>query len=180
MASAGVIALLTACGGEQEGPSAQQAQVYMNGLGGRGMMLRPGTDANTLYVDAMALKSKGDCAAAVPKLRQVAAIGPGYEDAQTGLGECLLEGTKGPDLSADYLEGLTWLRRAADAGWPEAQGQLAYAHALGPNAIRNAEEADYWLALYHMNTGKSRVGFVPLPDKQLAAIDAAIDRKSVV
>jgi TPR repeat protein len=171
---AGVMVLLTACGGDQEGPSAKQAQVYMNGLGGRGLVLRPGPDANALYVDAMALKAKGDCAAAIPKLRQVAGIGPGYEDAQTALGECLLTATKGSELSADYLEGLTWLRRAADAGWPEAQGRLAFAHAVGPAAIRNAEEAAYWLALYRMNTGKSRVGFISLPDDQLAAIDAAV------
>jgi len=166
--------LLTACGGDQEGPSPKQAQVYMNGLDGTGVVLRPGTDVNALYVDGMALKSKGDCAGAVRKLRQVAAIGPGYENAQTGLGECLLGTNKGSELSADYLEGLTWLRRAADAGWAEAQGRLAYAHALGPVAIRNAEEAAYWLALYRTNSGRSRVGFVPLPDDQLAAVDAAI------
>ena len=146
----------------------------MNGLGGRGTMLRPGTDTNALYADAMALKAKGDCANAIPKLRQIAGLGPGYEGAQTALGECLLRGAGNADISSDYLEGLTWLRRAADGGWPEAQGRLAFAHAVGPTAIRNPEEAGYWLALYQANTGKSRVGFVPLPADQLASIDTAI------
>ena len=160
--------------GDHEGPNEKQAELYMQGLGGRGMVLRPGTDANALYASAVALKNKGDCAGAVPKLRQVANLGPGYEDAQTALGECLLQMAGNSDLSSDYLEGLTWLRRAADGGWPEAQARLAYAHALGPNAIRNSDEAAYWLGLYQMNPDKSRVGFVPFPADQIAAIEATL------
>src|SRR5579883_2039750 len=81
---------LAACGGEREGPDEKEAKLYMRGLGDRGNVLRPGTDANALYASAMALKAKGDCKGATVKLRQVAAIGPGYEDAQTALGECLI------------------------------------------------------------------------------------------
>lgn len=173
LVAVGAALLMAACGGGHEGPSPDQAQAYMHGLE-KGSTLKPGTDVNALYADAMALKAKGDCTAAVPRLRQVAALGPGYEGAQTGLGECLIQGAPGADLSADYLEGLTWLRRAGDAGWPEAQADLADAHALGPTAIRNAEEAGFWLALYKMNTGKSRVGFVAMPKAQLAAVAAAI------
>jgi TPR repeat protein len=166
--------LLAACGGEREGPSAEEARMYMKGLNGKDVALRPGTDANALYANAMALKFKGDCAGAIPKLRRVANLGPGFEDAQTALGECLIAGTKGDDFTSDYSEAVTWLMRAAQAGWPEAQGQLAYAHALGPMAIRNAEEAAYWLALYQDNPNKARVGFAPMPDERLARITAAI------
>ena len=166
-------ALLAACGG-REGPNDQQAQMYMAGLGGRGVMLRAGIDPNAVYGEAITLKAKGDCPGAVIKLRQVAPLGPGYENAQTALGDCLLQGAGGADLSADYLDGLTWLRRAGDAGWPEAQARLAAAHGLGPTAIRNSEESAYWLALYRANTGKSRVGFVALSAEQMAAIETAI------
>ena len=64
----------------------------------------------TVVVDAKGYK------AAALKLRLPANIGPGYENAQTALGDCLLKIAGTSDLSSDYLEGLTWLRRAADAG----------------------------------------------------------------
>jgi hypothetical protein len=173
MAAACAAVLLSGCGGDN-GPSPQEARVYMKGLDGQDTALKPGTDVNALYADAMSLKGKGDCAHAVPKLRQVAGLGPGYENAQTALGDCLLRGAKDPDLSADNYEGLMWLRRAADAGWAEAQGALAEFQALGPAAARNTDEAAYWLALYLGNPGKARVGFTPLAEDRLAAIKAAI------
>jgi hypothetical protein len=165
--------VMAGCGGGPKGPGPDEAKAYMKGLEGRGGALRPGPDANALYTEGMTLKAKGDCAGAAPKLRQVAGLGGGYESAQTALGECLLAGDT-TDLSADYLEGLTWLRRAADAGWPEAQARLAYVHAVGPKTIRNADESAYWLALYRTNTGKARVGFMPFPPGQLAEIDLAL------
>jgi TPR repeat protein len=175
-ALAGTLLLaLAACGHDgPPRPSERQAELYMSGLGGRGVVLRAGTDVNALYGEAMNLKARGDCAAAVPKLRPVANLGVGYENAQTALGECLLQAAGSSDLSADYLEGLTWLRRAGDAGWPEGQFRLAMAHALGPTAIRNQAEAAYWLALYNDNAGKARVGFVAPTASQVAALEAAI------
>lgn len=167
-------ALLAGCGSNSSEPNQKQAELYMQGLGGRGVVLRTGTDVNRLYAEAIARKAKGDCAGAIPNLQRVANLGPGYEDAQTALGECLLQKASTTELSADYFEGLTWLRRAADAGWPEAQFQLARAHALGPAAIRNADEAGYWYALYNGNSGKMRVGFIAPPMPEIAAVDAAI------
>jgi hypothetical protein len=168
VAAAGMGAAMAGCS-SHDGPGPNEARGYIKGLNGSEKGLRPGSDANTAYADAMALKAHGDCAGAVPKLRQVAALGPGYEGAQTALGECVIQPTK-TDMTSDYAEGLMWLLRAADSGWPEAQAQLAYAYALGPTAIRNANEAAYWLALYRGNTGKSRVGFVPMPADQLSAV----------
>jgi hypothetical protein len=166
---------LAACGSDgPPRPDSRQAEIYMNGLGGRGVAVRPGTDINAVYAEAIGLKDRGDCAAATPKLRMVANMGVGYENAQTALGECLLQVTAISELSADYLEGLTWLRRAGDAGWPEAQFRLATAHALGPTVIRNEDEAAYWFALYNTNTGKSRVGFISPSGAQIAAVDTAL------
>jgi TPR repeat protein len=134
-------------------------------------MIRAGQDANAAYSQGLDLKTQGNCAAAIVKLRPVANLGPGYENAQTALGACLLDvGAKNRELSSDYLDGLTWLSRAADAGWPEAQGALAAAHTFGPTAIRSGEEAAYWLALYENNTGKSRIGFTPMAQADLNAI----------
>jgi hypothetical protein len=166
-------ALLAACGGER-GPSEAQAESYMKRLSGPQSTLRPGSDANAAYADAMAAKARGDCAGAIALLRQVANLGPGYEGAQTALGDCLLQSAAAPAPSADSDGGLTWLRRAADAGWPDAQFRLARAYALGPAAIRNLEEAAFWFALYQINTGKSRVGFAPPPSDQVTALSAAI------
>jgi TPR repeat protein len=168
------VALAACSSGEREGPSAAEAKVYMKGLNGRDVALRPGSDANAIYAEAMALKAKGDCAGAIPKLRRVAALGPGYEDAQTALGVCLLETSKSPDFGSDYSEAMTWLLRAGEAGWPEAQGELAGVYALGPTAVRNLDEAGYWLALYRDNPAKARVGFVPMAEDRLAAIQHAV------
>lgn len=165
--------VLAACGG----PSARdrQAGVTITGIDGRVSIIRPGQDANAAYSQGLDLKTKGDCAGAILKLRPVANLGPGYENAQTALGACLIQArASDTELSSEYLDGLTWLRRAADAGWPEAQGTLAGAHAFGPATIRNGEEAAYWLALYEGNTGKSRVGFTPLAATDLAAVNRTL------
>jgi hypothetical protein len=145
---------------------------------GRVSIIRPGPDANAAYSEGLDLKAKGDCAGAIAKLRPIANIGPGYENAQTALGVCLLQSAaKNGDLSSDYLEGLTWLRRAGDAGWPEAQGALALAHGFGPTGIRNGEEAAYWLTLYDTNPSKSRIGFVPVAPADIAAVGKSLSAK---
>ncbi|MHB1207047.1 MAG: hypothetical protein ACYCZX_15875 [Rhodospirillaceae bacterium] len=176
--SVGVVALLAAalcgCGGGRERGEMSEPGMLIGGPDGRGSMIRPGVDANVAYGQGVELKAKGDCKAAVLKLRGPANLGPGYENAQTALGECLLQNAGGADLSSDYLEGLTWLRRAADGGWPEAQAMLAYAHVAGPAALRNAGEAAYWLALYVTNPTKARVGFTPFDSGALATIRAAL------
>ena len=151
-----------------------ESALLIGGPDGRGSLIRPGVDANAAYTEGVDLKTKGDCKAAALKLRLPANIGPGYENAQTALGDCLLKIAGTSDLSSDYLEGLTWLRRAADAGFPEAQAVLADAHANGPAALRNFAEAAYWLALYDANSGKARVGFIPYDPQALAAIRAKI------
>ncbi len=161
------------CGGQSE--SRDQRGVAYQGIDGRITVIRPGDDSNKAFTEGMDLKTKGDCAGAIQKLRPVANIGVGYESAQTALGDCLLRtGVTGGETSADYLDGLTWLRRAADAGWPEAQGHLAIAYAKGPGSVRNGEEAAYWLALYRSNPSKSRIGFTPLPAADIASVQNSL------
>ena len=175
LAVAGLLAaVLCGCGGGRERGDGNEPGMLIGGPDGRGSMIRLGVDANALYSQGMDLKAKGDCKAAVLKLRGPANLGPGYENAQTALGECLLQNAGGGDLSSDYLEGLTWLRRAADGGWPEAQAALAQTHVAGPSALRNTAEAAYWLALYDINPGKARIGFTPFDPAALAAIRAAL------
>ena len=174
LAASGMMTL-AACGSGERGPRRDQgATFYEAGVGGRGVLLRPGEDLNAAYSAAIDLKTKGDCAGASMRLRPIASLGPGYENAQTALGECLIQTGAASELSANYLEGLAWLRRAGDAGWPEAQGKLAQTHAFGPAAIRSGDEAAYWLALYDANTGKSRIGFLPLKPTVLDSIRSTI------
>lgn len=140
-------------------------------------MIDPSQDPNAAYAQGLDLKNDGKCPAAIQKLRPVANMGPGYENAQTALGSCLLiVGNRNGELTSDYLDGLTWLRRAADAGWPEAQGELARVHLRGPEAVRNGPEAAYWLTLYEVNQGKMRIGFVGISDAEVAAMEAAMSK----
>ena len=136
-------------------------------------MLQPRQDSNANYAQGLDLKNAGNCKAAIEKLRPVANLGPGYENAQTALGACLLVvGMKDGETTADYLDGMMWLRRAADAGWPEAQGALAEVHFQGPAMLRNGVEAAYWLTLYQVNQGKIHIGFVP--QKNADAMERAL------
>ncbi|MBL8644197.1 MAG: sel1 repeat family protein, partial [Rhodospirillaceae bacterium] len=166
---------LSACGsgGPERGPNNRDAGMYVQGLGGNMAVIRPGPSANQAYSAGMEQKKAGDCKGAVDKLRPVANLGPGYENAQFALGECLLP--TGPNPASDQvLEAMMWLTRAAEGGWTEAQGRLAYVYALGPTAQRNLDEAAYWLAVYRGNASLARIGFTPLEPAQDAAIAAAV------
>ncbi len=174
---------LTACGGgdrQDRGDGGRDVGgIYEPGVGGRGLIVRPGADPNKIFTEAMDLKTKGDCAKAAIQLRRVVMMGPGYENAQTALGECLTQTDAGAEASSDYLEGTVWLRRAADAGWPEAQGRLAQIYSFGPASVRNGTEAAYWLALYNANPSKSRIGFVALDTTALDAVRKTLSTAEV-
>ncbi len=121
-----------------------------------------GFNLNQAYATATELHARGKCREAAAIYFQVAMQGKGYEDAQYRLGECLIRLAGTADFSTDYLEGLVWLRRAAEAGWPEAQGALAVQYLEGPQNMRNPVEAAMWLNLYENNIGQKRLGFTPL------------------
>ena len=174
---------LAACGGgdreNRETRDREVGGIYEPGLNGHGMIIRPGADPNKIFTEAMDLKTKGDCTRAAIQFRRVVMMGPGYENAQTALGECLTQSGEGTEPTSDYLEGIVWLRRAADAGWPEAQGRLAQVYAFGPGPVRNGGEAAYWLALYDTNPGKSRIGFMPLDVTALATVKTALSAAEI-
>jgi TPR repeat protein len=168
---ASIVALgLAACGGAPRGGMERdrdESMVVAMRADGTSVAVRPGRDPNGAYIQATEFKAKGDCATAIKLLRPVARLGPGYENAQTALGDCLLESAETRD------EGATWITRAADAGWPEAQASLAF-YFGGESAAHNGEEAAYWLALYDANPNKARVGFQPPDLKVIAAVRAAL------
>lgn len=179
---AAALLALAACGSDRSPRDRgdRDGGIAVAGIDGRISVIRPGQDANAAYTEALDLKTKGDCPGAIVKLRPVANLGPGYENAQTELGTCLIkDAAKDGELSSDYLEGLTWLRRAGEAGWPEAQGALALAHARGPTAIRNGEEAAYWMTLYKNNPGQARVGFTPISPEDLATLEKSLSAQDL-
>ncbi len=158
---------LVGCGGGRRGDPRDGSVIVQQRADGTQVAVRPGRDPNDAYIQATELKAKGDCANAIALLRPVARLGPGYENAQTALGECLVAQADTTD------EGAVWLTRAADAGWPEAQAALAlYYGSQAPE--RNTGEAAYWLALYDSNPSKARIGFrAPAPDR-IAALHASL------
>ncbi len=115
------------------------------------------------YVRAVQMHNAGDCAGASKLLYRVAVQGSGYEDAQRRLGECNIV-LAGGDRTK-YMDGIVWLRRAAEAGWPEAQGALAYEYAAG--IMADPIEAAKWLTLYDKNPKTKRLGFTPTSPEKL-------------
>lgn len=143
------------CGGRR-GPPPDDRIVVGRNADGTPQTVRTGRDPNAAYIQAIALKDQGDCPGAIVLLKPVAGLGPGYETAQTALGECLLT----QDDTRE--EGVTWLTRAADAGWPEAQFALAEYYSADSPA-HDGVTAAYWLALFDNNPIQARIGFRP-PD----------------
>ncbi|MCB2106622.1 MAG: hypothetical protein KDE14_02925 [Rhodobacteraceae bacterium] len=162
--------LVSCGGGGRRGPDSREAGQISRDLGPPGgAPVRPGPSANDAYVNGLNARRDGKCDLAAEILKPVANLGPGYEGAQFALGDCLTR-TAATSASTSFADGLTWLIRAADAGWAEAQGRLAEIYALGPDDMRKPEEAAYWLALYVSNTQKARIGFEPLPADSLKRI----------
>ncbi len=122
------------------------------------------------YVRAVELQGQGDCQKASKLLYRVAMQGAGYEDAQRRLGECTIALAAGDRTK--YMDGIVWLRRAAEAGWPEAQGSLAYEYATG--SMADPVEAARWLILYENNPKMKRLGFTPMAADKLARTRARI------
>jgi len=165
--------VLASCGGERRGPDRREAGQFSRDLGAGPQQVRSGPSANEAYVSGINARTEGNCALAIDILRPVANLGPGYEGAQFALGDCLVR-TAPTTTATAFADGMTWLIRAADAGWAEAQGRLAEIYAIGANEMRNLDEAAYWISLYRLNAQKARIGFQPLPDATEKAIMAAL------
>lgn len=149
-----------------------------NGQRGPGAGARPQQpNINDVFARGVELHEAEDCRKAVPHLYQAAFHGPGYEDAQWRLGECLMRRAQPAISSTQYLEGLVWIRRAAEAGWPEAQARLAVAYTH--DGLMRPVEAAMWLTLRDQNVRRSRIGFVSLPPETLANIRARLSPSQI-
>ncbi len=114
--------------------------------------------AGTLYSNTISQADGGDCSVDnISVLTCFSYRGHGYEGAQTSLGQCLLRGGK-------TAEGLTWLTRAANAGWPDAQKLLARIYFDGKLAKQDNVEAATWNSLYMRNPSLLSLGVRPESD----------------
>ena len=139
-----------------------------------------GDRLTAMYARAQRLTAEGRCGEVEDLLFYLAMQGRGFEDTQTWLGNCILASlpadtiTTGQTPSARLLEGLLWLRRAAEAGRPEAQVALAGLYLEGPVMMRDPYEAAMWLALYERNMAKIRLDFAPPPDDEIDRLTALL------
>ncbi|WP_281301068.1 MULTISPECIES: hypothetical protein [unclassified Iodidimonas] len=136
--------------------------------------------SSRLYSQAIEMKRNGNCNGAMPLFYRLANRGGGFELAQYHLADCLLRIATPSITNTDWLEGLIWLRRSAEAGAPEAQGLLAHLYATGPGDIANKTEAAMWFSLYEKNPARKKPGFsYALTPAQQAAILKALDAETL-
>jgi len=116
--------------------------------------------AGTRYSDTMDAANSGDCS---PEIISVLTCysyrGHGYEGAQTALGQCLIKDKKS-------TQGMQWLTRAADAGWPDAQKALATIYLDGSTGTTDPVQAGKWANLYRKNPSLLSLGVQP--DKKIS------------
>src|SRR5690554_5304059 len=147
----GAMALaLAACGGEG-GPRKRDAD-------GRVLPTPAEMDpTSTLYAQAVQRAAQGDCdEQTFNVLTCFAYRGHGYEGAQTALGQCHL-------AAGDKVEGATWVGRAANAGWADAQKLLARLYLRGDGLTENPVEGAKWAKLYSRNPSLLSLGVQPDP-----------------
>ncbi|MFQ5346633.1 MAG: hypothetical protein ACE5ED_02160 [Rhodothalassiaceae bacterium] len=160
---------LAACAGGGGNPRQQAAQRLEQ------VRQIPTVDVSSrLYTQALEMKAAGNCAGAIPGFYALAQRGAGYELAQYHLAACLLEDAPRSLSSTRFLDGLVWLRRAAEAGSPEAQGALALLYLDGPEGLRDSAEAAFWYELSLANPAAKRPGFTPLDRTKTERLESAL------
>lgn len=157
-ATAALVALAACAGGPSSRPMDATAAIGNHRI------------ADRLMEQARDAAGEGDCAAALPTFRVLAANGEGFEDAQTELAECALDlAASAPPDERDLLllEAQFWLERAAFANHPQAQARLASlygaADGFGPDRVK----ALGWAMVYNANGGREPLSL------------AAIDRRGI-
>ncbi len=131
--------------------------------------------SSRLYTQALERKTAGDCAGAIPGFYELAQRGDGYELAQYHLADCLLRDAEPSLHSTAYLDAVVWMRRAAEAGSPEAQAALALIYLEGPEGLRDPAEAAFWYELARANPAAKRPGARPLDRDKRRRLEAALD-----
>ncbi len=142
---------LSACGGGEGGPRKRDAD-------GRVLPTPAEMDpTSTLYAQAVNRAAQGACdEETFNVLTCFAYRGHGYEGAQTALGQCHL-------AAGDKVEGATWVGRAANAGWADAQKLLARLYLRGDGLTENPVEGAKWAKLYSRNPSLLSLGVQPDP-----------------
>ncbi|GAB4153237.1 MAG: hypothetical protein Tsb0016_25740 [Sphingomonadales bacterium] len=130
---------------------------------------------NAMFVRAEELRAAGDCDGASALYYRLARRGPGFERSQYGLGLCLIGDAPPARADTRYLEGLLWLRRAAEAGHPDSQLRLAELYHDGPVNMRDDKEAALWWTLFEGNRQRRAVGYEEPNPQRLAALRKAFD-----
>ncbi len=97
------------------------------------------------FGEASELAKGGNCRSAIPALRCLARDGQGAAPAQFLLGDCLSK----DDRTVE--RGLSWIRRAADGGYLDAQRRLFEAYRVGSGVAPDKVEALKWLILSETN-----------------------------
>ena len=115
--------------------------------------------ASTLYAATVQKAEQGRCdEETMNVLTCFAYRGHGYEGAQAGLGQCLLR-------NGDKAAGIEWITRAANAGWADAQEDLALLYAdKASNAPSAKVEGAFWARLYTRNASLLSLGVTPNPE----------------
>lgn len=139
---------------------------------------RPPSDleAGRILSHARAARANDGCAEAAAAYRVVAAMGEGFEVAQSELGECLLlmTGASPAETALFREEAAFWLKRAAYAGEARAQRRLAL-HLGAPDApLADKAEALRWALVYERNPQAALYGLDPLPAGYVQSLRAAI------
>src|SRR5690606_1359095 len=116
----------------------------------------------TLYAKSIRGAARGECdGRTLDVLTCFSYRGHGYEGAQTALGQGMIAG-------GEHAEGIEWIRRAADAGWPDAQKLLARTLLAGEVTTRDTVQAVKWGKLYSRNPALLSLGVQPDRDIALA------------
>lgn len=171
-----ILGFLSACASDSPQKRAAQAQKTTQRLA-----QIPTVDISSrLYSQALDLKSDGDCDKAIPLFHRLAMRGQGFELAQYHLADCLLMTAPSSATDTSWLEALLWMRRAAEAGAPEAQGRLAALYAIGPENARNLVEAAMWYHLFQVNPARKKPGFSSrMSETEKTRIETAIGAKAM-
>ncbi len=122
------------------------------------------------YWSGFIAKARGNCDLAVQELAAFAALGRGFEDAQTALGLCeMMRAGYKPDMpdngqsaalarQTGFMRGRELVNRAADAGFHGAQAEMArlYMFNIGPE--KDPAEGAKWAHLYLTNPVRLSIG----------------------
>lgn len=111
--------------------------------------------SSSLYAAAVNKAGAGDCR---PEVLDVITCfawrGHGYEGAQTTLGQCDLKNGK-------TAEGVEWIKRAANAGWADAQLAMSRIYYEGNYTNKDLVQAAHWNLLYRRNPALMSLGATP-------------------